>query len=135
MWRGFSWKFSVISCHKLTVVWFKLTPNFMTIVWHWSRLHSFSMLNHDIDFRGVQVMEFPWHLLRKWWDFHRIWSHFQPNCSQKDKNKSLPHFLQGKLIKKFGFSYPWSLRKTMTVFWPTSVTISSKKSLNLSSAS
>jgi len=41
------------------------------------------MLKHEMDFGQVQVMEFPWHLLRKWWDFHRIWSHFWPSCSQK----------------------------------------------------
>ena len=46
--------------HKLTTVWYKSTPNTMTI-----RCHLFSMLEHDIDFEQVQVMEFPWHLLTK----------------------------------------------------------------------
>ena len=88
MWRGFSWKFHVISRHKST-------PNSMTIPCHLSRFYLFSMLEHDTDFGQVQVMEFPWHLLRKWWDFHWIWSHFWPNCRQKDMRKSVSHFLQG----------------------------------------
>jgi len=53
------------------------------------------MLEHEMDFGQVQFMEFPWHLSRKWWDFHRIWSHFRPNCRQKDRRKSMSHFLQG----------------------------------------
>ena len=39
---------------------------------------------HDMDFGHVRVMEFPWHLLRKCWDFHRILCHFRPNYRQKD---------------------------------------------------
>ena len=27
---------------------------------------------HDMDFTKVEIMEFPWYLLRKSWDFHRI---------------------------------------------------------------
>ena len=80
-----------IPCHfmsqiDLVAVWSKLTASSMTIPCHLSRFYLFSMLKHDIDFGGVQVMEFPWPLLRKWWDFHRIWFHFQtrPNCRQKD---------------------------------------------------
>ena len=33
-----------------------------------------------------------WHLPRKWWDFHRKWSRFQPNCRQQGMRKS-NHFL------------------------------------------
>ena len=55
--------------HKSTAVWSKLTPNSMTTPCHLSRFYLFSMLKHDMDFGQVQVMEFPWHLLRKWWDF------------------------------------------------------------------
>ena len=86
-----------IPCHKSKAVWSKSTPNSMTIPCHLSRFYLFSMLEHDMDFGQVQVMEFPWHLLRKWWDFHRIWSHFRtkPNCRGKDMRKSLTHFLQG----------------------------------------
>ena len=29
------------------------------------RFYLFSMLEHDMDFGQVQVMELPWHLLRK----------------------------------------------------------------------
>ena len=60
------------------------------------QLYLFSMLEHDMDFRKIQVMEFPWHLLRKWWDFQWIWCHFQPNCRQNHIRKSLLHFLQGE---------------------------------------
>ena len=57
--------------------------NWHQIPWHWpfhviyvSRLCLFSMLKHDMDFTQGQVMELPWHLLRKWWNFHRIRFHF-----------------------------------------------------------
>jgi len=70
MWQGFSWKFRVISHrHKSTAVWSKLTPNSMTIPCHLYSFYKFSILKHDMDFGQVQVMEFPWGLLRKWWDF------------------------------------------------------------------
>ena len=69
MWHGFSWKFHVISYDKSTSVWFKSTPNSMTIPCHLSRFYLFSMLEHDMDFNQVQVMGFPLYLLRKWWDF------------------------------------------------------------------
>jgi len=36
-----------------------------------------------------------------WWEFHRIWSHFWPNCREKDMRKSLSHFLQG-IRRKIG---------------------------------
>ena len=41
----------------------KLTPNSMKIPCHLARFYLFSMLKYDMNFR--QVMEFPWHLLRK----------------------------------------------------------------------
>jgi len=56
--------------------------------------YLFSMLKHDMDFEQVQVMEFPWHLLRKWWDVHWIWSHYSPNCRRRHIRKSVSHFLQ-----------------------------------------
>ena len=88
-WHVFSWKFYVISCHKSTAVWSKSTPNSMSIACHLSRFDLLSMREHDMDFEQGQVMEFPWHFLRKWWDFHRSWSHFRtkPNCHQKDMRK------------------------------------------------
>ena len=94
MWRESSWKFHVIFCHKLTGVWSKSTPNSMTIPCHLSRFYLSTMLKHDIDLGQVQVMEFPWQLLRKWWDFHRIWSRFRikPNYRQKHMRKSVSHF-------------------------------------------
>ena len=61
-----------IPCHAnfssqldLVAVWSKSTPNSMTIPCHLSRFHLSSMLEHDMDFGQVQVMEFPWDLLRK----------------------------------------------------------------------
>ena len=64
------WILEEIPCHftsqlDLVAVWSKSTPNSMTIPRHLSRLYLFSMLEHDMDFGQVQVMEFPWHLLRK----------------------------------------------------------------------
>ena len=41
----------------------------MTFPCHLSTLYLFSMPHNDMDFGQVRVMEFPWHLLRKWWDF------------------------------------------------------------------
>ena len=79
----------------LEAVWSKLTPNSMTIPCYLSRFYLLSMLKHDIGFGQVQVIQFPWHLPRKWWAFHRIWCHFRPNCRQKDMGKSVSHFLQG----------------------------------------
>ena len=95
MWHGFSWKFHIISFHRWTVVWSTLTPNSMTIPCYLCRFDLFSPQKHDMDFGQAHVMESPWHLLRKWRDFHRIWSHFRPNCRQKDMRKSLSHFWQG----------------------------------------
>ena len=102
MWREFSWKFHVISYHKSMIVWSKLTPN--SIPCHLSRFDLFSMLEHDMDFGQVQVMEFPWNLLRKSWDFHRIRSHFRPNYRQKDMRKyKVSHFLQGTTFHFYVF--------------------------------
>ena len=70
MRHGFCWKVYVISCHKSTAVWSQLTPNAMTIPCHLSRFYLFiHMPKHDMDFTEVQVMKFPWHSLRKWWNF------------------------------------------------------------------
>ena len=104
IWHGFPWKFHVILYHKSTAVWPKLTPNSMTIPRHLSRFYLFSMKKHDMDFGQVRVMEFPWHLLRKWWDFHWIWSHFWPNLRQKDTGKSQSHFWQGCSIVTWLYS-------------------------------
>ena len=94
MWHGFSWKFRVILYHKSTVVWSKLTVNSMTIPCNLSRFCLFSVQKNDGDFGQVQIMEFPWQLLRQWWDSHLIWCQFKPNYRQKDMNKSVSHFLQ-----------------------------------------
>ena len=40
-------------------------PNPHQIPCHLSRFYLFSMLEHDMDFLQVQVMEFTWYLLRK----------------------------------------------------------------------
>ena len=44
-------------------------PNSHQIPWLFHVIYLFFMLQHDMDFGQVQVMEFPWHLLRKWRDF------------------------------------------------------------------
>ena len=49
----------------LVAVWPKLTTNSMAIPCHLYRFYLFSMLKRDMDVGQVQVMEFPWHLLRK----------------------------------------------------------------------
>ena len=46
----------------------EIDANAMTIPCLLSRFYLFSMLEHDMNFVQVQVMEFPWHLPRKWWD-------------------------------------------------------------------
>ena len=70
-----------IPCHfssqlDFVAVWSKSTPNSMTIPCHLSMYYLFSMLEHDMEFGQVQVIELSGHLLRKRWDFHRIQSHF-----------------------------------------------------------
>ena len=88
--KNVTWILKEIPNHfisKSTGVWFKSIPNFMKIPCHLSRFYLFSMLEHYTGFGQVQVMEFPRHLLRKWWNFHRIWSHLRPNCRQKDMRK------------------------------------------------
>ena len=87
MWRGFSLKFHVISCYKSTAIRSKSTPNSMTIPCHLSRFYLFSMLKHDMDFGQGQVMEFLRHLVRKWWDFHRIWCNFRIKLPSKRRGK------------------------------------------------
>jgi len=67
----------------------------------------FSMLKHDMDFGQVQVMEFLWHFLRKWWDVHRIWSHFRPNCHQKDYRN--PCYIFHRVVSKIKRHLPLSL--------------------------
>ena len=69
-----------------------------------------------MDFGKVQVMEFAWHLLRKWWDFHRIWCHSRPNCRRIEMRKFLSHFLQGMNLVRLQPSYiVWLLLTWMTV--------------------
>ena len=117
MSHGFSWKFLVIFCHTSTGVWSKSTPNSIMIPCHLSRFHLLSVLKHDMDFRHVQVMEFPLHLLRKWWDFHRILSHFRtkPNCRSKDMRKSVSHFFQG--INNNNYYYETYLSRKTCETW------------------
>ena len=78
--------------------WSKSTPNFMKISFHLSRFYLLSMLQHDMDFRQGQVLEFPWYFTRKWWDFHQLWGHFRSNCRQKDMRKPISNFY-GTYIK------------------------------------
>ena len=80
-------------------------PNPHQIPWRFHVIYPgflfLPMLEHDMDFGWVQVMEFPWHLPRKWWDFHWILYHFRnkPNCRQKDLRKyKVSHFLQGQFV-------------------------------------
>ena len=78
--------FMEISCHFMSQIdsgLVKSKPNSMTIPCHLSRFYLFSMLKHDMDFGQVHVMEFPWHLLRKFWDFHWTWCHFGPTAVRK----------------------------------------------------
>ena len=96
IWREISWKFHVIFMNE-TAFWSKLTPNSMTIPCHLSRFYLLPICKNmtwTLDLRKVKVMEFLGHLIWKWWDFLRIWSHFRtkPNCRQKDMRKSLSHF-------------------------------------------
>ena len=102
MGHGFSWKcYSMSFLHFLISnrrpVWSKLTLNSLTIPSHLYRFYLFFMLEHDKNFGQGQVMEFPWHLPRKWWYFHQILSHFRtkPNSRQKDMNNPVSHFVQG----------------------------------------
>ena len=96
-----------IPCHFTSQIdgsWSKATLNSMIIPCHLSRFYLSSMEKQDMDFGQVQVMEFLWHLLRNWWDFHRIWCHFQRNCGQRVLKKSVSHFLQDSSFIKYNIS-------------------------------
>ena len=77
------------------------------------------MLKHDKDFEQVQVMEFPWHLLRKCWDFHRIWSHFRPNRQPKTWENPCHIFTELIIKKTFNtvsaLSTQYTRRNTLTL--------------------
>ena len=88
-----------ISCHfmsqidgSLVQIDIELLEDFLSFI---HILFVFHTKTCQKDFGQVEIMEFQWHLLRKWWDFQRIWCHFWPNCRQKDMRKSLSQFLQG----------------------------------------
>ena len=87
----------------------------MTIPRRLSRFYLLSMLKHDMDFKQVQVMEFLWHFLRKWWDFRRIWSYFRPSCLQeKEMKKNLVTFFTGKI--RFSTQYLYTSGYTVHIF-------------------
>ena len=95
--KNVTWVLMEIPCHAnftsqldLVAVWSKSTPNSMTFPCHLSRFYLFAM-GHDMDFGQGQIMEFPCHLLRKWWDFHRIWSHLRtkPNCRRSKRHEKV----------------------------------------------
>ena len=111
MWHGFSWKFHVLSFHKSTAV----CPNPHQIPWPFNVIYPgficFACSNMTWIFCKFK-MKFPWYLRRKWWDFHRIWSHFrnQPNCCQKDMRKSMSHVLQGYTVLICNFNCHFMLQ-------------------------
>ena len=92
-----------------TAVWSKLTPNVMTMPCHLSRFYLFSMLKHDMNFGQVQVMEFPWHLPRKWRDFRRIWSHFRPNQTAVEKTWGNPCHIFYRVYLEFIHTGVWDI--------------------------
>ena len=64
-----TWILKKIPCHFMSQIGGTLvesTQNSMSIPCHLSRFYLFFMLEHDMDFGQVQVMEFSWRLLRKW---------------------------------------------------------------------
>ena len=70
------------------------------------------MSQHDMDFGRVQVMEFPWHLLRKWWDFPcRFGLIPEPNQTTRKKTWENPcHIFYRDLIVSHPqsiFSFPF----------------------------
>ena len=102
--KNMTWILEEIPCHfssqlDLVAVWSKSTPNPKTIPCNLSSFNLFSVLEHDMDFGQVQVMEFPGHLLRKWWDFHRIWSHFRWKTSVKKTWENPSHILFREGVK------------------------------------
>ena len=67
--KNVTWILMEIPCHFMSQIHgslsSKLTRNSISIPRHLSMFYLFSMLKHDMDFGQVQVMEFPWDLLRK----------------------------------------------------------------------
>ena len=83
----------------LVTVWSKSTPNSTTIPWHLSRFYLFFMLENDMTFGRGQVMEFPWHLLRKWRDFPwRFGLTFEPNQTAVKKTWENPCHIFHRVI-------------------------------------
>ena len=95
--KNVTWILEEISRHNSTWWQFGRNPHQIPSPYHviYPGFICFPCSNMARILKEVNFMEFSWHLLRKWWDFHRIWSHFQPNCRQKDMRKSLSHFLRG----------------------------------------
>ena len=119
MWHG--WILMEIPCHfssqlDLVAVWSKSTSNFMTIPCNLSRFYLFSMLEHDMDFGYGQVMEFPWHLLRKWWDFPCGFGLiFWPNQTAVKRTWENPRHIFYRGVKKGGMgNIPGNISK---LFW------------------
>ena len=82
----------------LVAVWSKSTPNSMTIPCHLSRFYLSSMQKTWHGFWASSSHGISMEFAKKMMGFPvRIWSHFRPNCPQKDKKETLPHFLQGFL--------------------------------------
>ena len=97
MLHGFSWKFHVISRHNST--WWRFGPNWHQIPWLFPVIHSDFTCCPCWNMTWILDKFKSWYLLRKCWDFHRIWSHFRtkPNCRQKVIRKPVSHFLQGSI--------------------------------------
>ena len=103
---GKTWLNDMESSWNLVWIWTKSTPNSMTVPCHLSRFYLLSILEHYTGFGQVQVMEFPWHLLRKWWDFPiRIWSHFWWQTAVKMTWENSFHIFYRVQIDIFDF-YP-----------------------------
>ena len=86
---------------KSMTVWSQCTPNPHQIPCHLSRFSLFFMLKHDMDFGQVQVMEFSWHWLRKWWDLHQDFILFLPKLPSKRHEKTNVTLLSFLLKKEY----------------------------------
>ena len=118
MGHGLSWKFiyfisridgSLVQRHQIPWLFRIIYPGCICFPSHLKTWNGF--------LTSSNVMEFPWYLLRKLYDFHRIWCHCWPNFSQKDMRKSASHFLQGFVHRSciFYFFKVWTRKPIKNV--------------------
>ena len=113
MWHDFSWKFHVISCQKIDGSLIKMNTKFHDFCTPFILIFVyFPCSNTTWILDKVKSWNFLGIWWKRFWDFHRIRSHFRQNFRQKDMRKPVPYFnrVVDSTIKSFvSFSFEWYL--------------------------